>query len=129
MYLITDLGIGKQKDKNTQRKDLSFPLSQAQFYPLTLNSSLPPLVITTGTYNPSLQRGNGEWSYHQHLAAPLCCSLLVMLLRSGAGPPQAAVNIAFPNHWLMQDSVLQTPWVESPRSGGPAPRAGCRAEQ
>ncbi|KAJ7402319.1 hypothetical protein BTVI_87528 [Pitangus sulphuratus] len=82
----------------------------------------------------SLQQGEGEWTQGQYITVPLCCSLLAMLLRSAAGPTKAAVNIASPNHQLIQDSVFQTPrarhfaccWARSPRIGV---TAECHTEQ
>lgn len=131
MYLIADLGIGKQEDKQPKHLEksrflLPFPGSFCSFTP---DSSLPPCYHHR---LPTISPSSEEQGYTQDLAVPLCCSLLVVLLRSGAGLPLATVNIAFPNHRLMQGSVLRTPraghsaccWVRSPSSGGIAPCAG-----
>lgn len=107
-HLISDLGTGKQEDEQPKHFEKSpfLSLSQAQlgsFTPYPLPSSLPPCYHHR---LPMISPSSEEWGYGQDLAVPLCCSLLVVLPCSNASLPQAAVNIAFPNHQLMQDSVL-----------------------
>lgn len=109
---------------NTNHSMFLWPLKYLQetpFLPPFLGSTLllhsqllsfPLLVSPQLMYDQSLHQSNGDVAYGWHLAVPLCCFLLVTLLHSGASPPQwmDAVNVAFPNHQLIEDSVLQTPW-------------------